>query len=154
MIHSALPSGTNPISRVSIKLIGTRLRSGSGIPNVDLAVAMRKSHRADSCIPPASAYPSTAPMTGLRIEPIFSNPFLAACLVPTPPAWSRSVISRRSAPAQKARPPPPVRTTTRTSSSLSASSKLSYRPFITPVLRAFILASLWMVIHATRLRFS
>ena len=57
-------------------------------------------------------------------------------------------------PAQKARPPAPVSTMTRTSSSLSASSKLSYRPFSTPVLSAFILDSLRIVIHAIRFDFS
>ena len=110
---------------VSIELMGTRLRSGSGMPNVDFAVAMRKSQRAEICIPPASANPSTAPMTGLRVlaEPP-RRPFFAVCGAPSSSDWSRSVISLRSIPAQKARPPAPVSTTTRTSSSLSASSKL------------------------------
>ena len=66
MIQSASPSGTKPISRVSIVLMGVRLRSGSGIPKRDFSVAMRKSQRAESCMPPASAYPSTAAMTGFR----------------------------------------------------------------------------------------
>ena len=136
---------------VSIKLIGTRLRSGSGMPNVDLAVAMRKSQRAAICMPPASANPSTQPITGLRILPTASKPFFEVAAAPD---WSRSVISLRSIPAQKARPPAPVSTTTRTSSSLSASSKLSYRPFSTPVLSAFILDSLRIVIHAIRFDFS
>ena len=48
-------------------LIGVRLRSGSGIPKVDFAVAIRKSQRADNCMPPASANPSTAAMMGFRV---------------------------------------------------------------------------------------
>ena len=67
-------------------LIGTRLRSGSGIPKVDFSVAMRKSQRADSCIPPASAYPSTAAMIGFRVLVGLSRPFLMFAVAPTPPA--------------------------------------------------------------------
>jgi hypothetical protein len=53
MIHIASPSGTKPVSIVSTRLIGVRLRRGSGIAKRDCSVAMRMSQRAESCMPPA-----------------------------------------------------------------------------------------------------
>ena len=117
------------------------------MPKRDFSVAMRMSQRAESCMPPANAYPSTAAMTGFRHSVDLCDPFLACEVAPV---RSRSVSSFRSAPAQKARPPTEVTATTNTSSSSMASPNAYHRPFCIPVLSAFIRSGLLSVIQATR----
>ena len=74
-------------------------------PNVASSAATRRSHQSASSRPPATAYPSTAAITGLlrrrRVGPIG----------PSPSGSTRLSIAFRSAPAQKV-PPAPVSTAT------------------------------------------
>ena len=80
-------------------LIGVRLRSGSGIPNVDFSVAIRKSQRARQLHPAGQREPVDGGNDGLEgLRRPVQAALPARGRLPTPVVWSRSVISFRSAP--------------------------------------------------------
>ena len=89
-------------------------------PNTASSAATRRSHHAASSMPPATAKPSTAAMTGfdscMRVGPIGPSP-LRRTPLPEPLA-----TALRSAPAQNV-PPAPVKMATQALSSFSNSRK-------------------------------
>ena len=91
-------------------------------PNIASRAAMRRSHHNASSSPPATAWPSTAAITGLlncnHVGPIGPEPFSSSAVL------RPSATSRRSAPAQKL-PPTPVRTAAQSVSSASNFLKAS-----------------------------
>ena len=91
-------------------------------PKTASSAATRRSHQRASSIPPATAYPSTAAMTGLervrRVGPIGPGPWSGMG------RRSPSATALRSAPAQNV-PFAPVSTATERSSSSSKAKKAS-----------------------------
>src|SRR5262249_46337512 len=94
-------------------------------PNTASRAAMRRSHQSASSRPPATAYPSTAAITG------FDNKSRLKPIGPSPSSSRRSIRSGSAsalgpAPAQKI-PPAPVSTATERSSSASKRRKAAAR---------------------------
>ena len=91
-------------------------------PKMASSAATRRSHQSASSIPPATAYPSTAAITGLdrvsRVGPIGPGPWSGMG------RRSPSATALRSAPAQKV-PSAPARTATERASSQSKATKAS-----------------------------
>ena len=110
-----------------------RPRFTSGIPNLALSAATTKSQEMASSNPPASAYPSTAAMSGLR------GAFSVRPANPLPSIFGVSPVTNalRSMPEQNV-PPAPVRMATRMSSLLSNSSRAADTPSARARLTAFL----------------
>ena len=91
-------------------------------PKTASSAATRRSHQSASSMPPATAYPSTAAITGLdsvrRVGPIGPGPWSGMG------RRSPSATALRSAPAQNV-PAAPVSTATERSSSPSKATKAS-----------------------------
>src|SRR5215469_3194905 len=122
----------------------TRLRRTSGRPNFAASLATTRSQARTSSNPPASAYPSTAAMTGLAG---------GRCTIPPNPRSSNAGESPdrkpfRSIPELNV-PPAPVRIRTCTSFLASRSSTAPAIPRATSPLTAFLASGRLMVMTAT-----
>src|SRR5487761_1249916 len=121
-----------------------RPRVTSGRPNCASSLATTRSQESTSSKPPASAYPSTAAITGLSGGRSVMPPN------PRPPAVGLSPVRNpfRSMPAQNV-PPAPVRMRTRTSLRVSRSSMAAAMPAETAPLTAFRASGRLIVMTAT-----
>src|SRR5215469_423946 len=121
----------------------TSPRLTSGRPNLASSLATTRSQASTSSNPPASAYPSTAAITGL------AGGFSTIPPKPRPAAIGASPARKplRSIPALKV-PPAPVSTRTLTSARLSKSSIAAAMPRATSPLTAFRACGLSIVMTA------
>ena len=127
---------------------GVMPRPVSGWPNTALSEQMRISQLMASSLPPPSAKPFTAAMTGMGRVSILRNTSLPFLPKASPSALVRVLISPMSAPATKLFSPEPVmmraRTSLRSRASMAASSSPS-----TSLFRAFRALGRSMVRTAT-----
>ena len=127
----------------------TRLRFTSGMPKTAVSEATTRSQASTISVPPASAGPSTAAITGL-VRSRCTNPA-------KPPFWvimpaGSTLICLRSAPAQKIQPFSvwaPVMMPTQASGSSSRRSMPASMPWATSVLTALRAVGRLMVRTAT-----
>ena len=123
-------------------------RDTSGKPNSASSMAITISQARTNSVPPASAKPLTAAITGLvrgkRTKPP-KPPSSVSMSRPSPEA-----IAFKSAPAEKARFPAPVRTATHTSGSLSKRCMMSFIAVATAPLTALRAWGRFRVMNAIR----